>query len=294
MPHFKNCPTLGVGLGLRTEIYEETLAARDLIDWVEITPENFMGRGGRALARLQEVKPIYPMVTHGVTMSIGSLDPLDEAYLEDLEALFTRINPPWFSDHLCFSGFGGTYSNDLLPLPFTQESIEQVVSRIQKLQDRFQRPFLLENISYYLHHPDHDMHETEFFNAILEKADCGLLLDVNNVYVNSQNHGSHAKTFIESLPLERVVQLHVAGHSHFPEGIVDTHGDTVCDDVWDLTRWVLERCKPAAVLLERDLDIPPFEELASELKLLRSLWNETQTTPSPIQRSLHQDTLLTR
>jgi uncharacterized protein (UPF0276 family) len=292
-PHFKNCPTLGVGLGLRSEIFEETLAATDAIDWVEMTPENYMGRGGQALKRIEQVQTLYPIASHGVTMSVGSLDSPDEEYLSDLEALFAHINPPWFSDHLCFSGFGGSYSNDLLPLPFTKEAVQHVTARIRLLQDRFERPFLLENISYYLHQPQHEMPETVFFTEILERADCGLLLDVNNVYVNAQNHRFDAKDFLAKLPLERVVQLHVAGHNHYPDGIIDTHGEAVCPDVWELTRWTLEHCKPAAVLLERDLNIPPFEELLLELHRLRQLWNETQPIASPVRQS-HQSLALSR
>jgi uncharacterized protein (UPF0276 family) len=267
---------LGVGLGLRGEIFEETLAASKQIDWLEITPENYMGRGGLAQERLTRAQSAYPLVSHGVTLSLGSVDPFDEAYLKQLELLFQQINPPWFSDHLCFSGVDGTYSNDLLPLPRTAEAVNHVVKRIRYIQDRFARPVLIENISYYLDYPGQEMSEAQFLSEILEQSDCGLLLDVNNVYVNAQNHHGDATEFLSALPLERVVQLHVAGHNHYPEGIIDTHGAAVCPEVWALLTWVLQRCKPLGVLLERDLDIPPFAELLDELQQIRAIWDATQ------------------
>jgi len=273
---FKNCPILGVGIGLRHSLLEETLNATDTIDWLEITPENYMAKGGRSLRIIQEAKKCYPLVSHGVSLSIGSKDPWDQKYLDDLEGLFEIINPPWFSDHLCFSGISGVYFNDLMPLPRTPETVSYIVDRIHSLHDRFQRPFLIENISYYLEYPEQFYTDADFLSAILEKSDCGLLLDVNNVYVNAQNHQFDPLDFLKNLPLKRVVQLHVAGHTEYDDGIVDTHGNAVCEDVWSLLEWTLQHTKPCGVLLERDLNIPPFAELELELKRIREIWHKTQ------------------
>ncbi|MCE3234619.1 MAG: hypothetical protein K0Q50_799 [Vampirovibrio sp.] len=278
---FQGCPVLGVGLGLRRPLLEETLAAGELIDWLEFTPENFMGRGGQALRMLERAKAQFPLVSHGVSLSIGSLDPFNPAYLQDLGELFDWINPPWFSDHLCFSSIDGHYFNDLLPLPRTKETVSHVAGRLQFLQDHFQRPVLIENISQYLNSPDDELSDAEFISRILEQADCGLLLDVNNVYVNSRNHGFDPLSFLGNIPLERVVQIHVAGHHEFPEGLVDTHGAPVIDPVWDVLHWVLQHCNPCGVMLERDTYLPEFEELVPELQRIRQIWQETgQPEPS--------------
>lgn len=272
---FQGCPVLGVGLGLRRPLLEDTLAATDLIDWLEFTPENYMGRGGKSLRLLRRAAERYPLISHGVSLSLGSTDPISEAYLADLSDLFAWTNPAWFSDHLCFSSLDGNYFNDLMPLPRTWETVRHVASRIKSLQDRLQRPVLIENISQYLNTPFDEMPDAAFIAAILEQADCGLLLDVNNVYVNSVNHAFDATAFLEALPLDRVVQIHVAGHHQFPEGLVDTHGAAVIEPVWDLLRWVLSRCKPCGVMLERDTHLPAFADLVPELKMIRQIWRET-------------------
>lgn len=274
-------PSLGVGLGLRSEIFTDTLDAADVIDWLEITPENYMNRGGIALDQLEQAMAAFPLVSHGVALSLGSVDAWDEAYLSDLEKLFKKVDPPWFSDHLCFSGVDGSYSNDLLPLPRTHEAVAHVVRRIREVQTRFDRPFLIENISYYLEYPGAEMSEAEFISRIVEQSDCGLLLDINNVYVNARNRGENPLDFLRNIPLERVAQIHIAGHQEYPDGIIDTHGEAVCEDVWSLLTWVLTRSRPAGVLLERDLNIPPFAELEVELDRIRTIWNMTQQTPKP-------------
>jgi hypothetical protein len=277
-PHqsgFQGCPVLGVGLGLRRPLLEETLNATHLIDWLEFTPENYMGRGGKSRQVLRQAKEKFPLISHGVSLSLGSLDPLSDAYLTELEELFSETNPAWFSDHLCFSSINGHYFNDLIPMPRTMESVVHVADRIRALQDRFQRPVLFENISQYMNSPSDAMTDAEFISEIAERADCGLLLDVNNVYVNSRNHQFEPLDFLANIPLERVVQIHVAGHHEFPEGLVDTHGAPVIDPVWNLLEWVLQRCKPCGVMLERDTDLPEFEELIPELQKIRHLWQET-------------------
>jgi uncharacterized protein (UPF0276 family) len=292
---FQGCPVLGVGLGLRRPLLEDTLAATDLLDWLEFTPENYMGRGGKSLRLLRCAEDRYPLISHGVSLSLGSVDPISEAYLADLSDLFAWTNPAWFSDHLCFSSVDGNYFNDLMPLPRTRETVRHVASRIKSLQDRFQRPVLIENISQYLNAPCDEMPDATFIAAILEQADCGLLLDVNNVYVNSVNHAFDAMAFLEALPLERVVQIHVAGHHSFPDGLVDTHGAAVIEPVWDLLRWVLSRCKPCGVMLERDTHLPAFADLVPELERIRQIWRETAqpetSSPQRIQPVLTQGVL---
>ncbi|MGE0199438.1 MAG: DUF692 domain-containing protein [Candidatus Melainabacteria bacterium] len=283
---FQGCPVLGVGLGLRKRLLEDTLAAMDVIDWVECTPENHMGLGGKSLQNLQRAAQIYPVVSHGVSLSLGSISPLNANYLAELEALFDWLDPPWFSDHLCFSEVDGEYFNDLIPLPRTPETVQHVAGRIKQLQDRFQRPFLIENISQYLEFEEDSLRESDFLAAILETADCGLLLDVNNAYVNHRNHGSDPKALIAALPLNRVVQIHVAGHTPQEDMVIDTHGETVCTDVWDLLRWTLAQqdCRPCGVMIERDSHFPPFEDLRSELMQLRAIWDESR---QPVKELSH-------
>ncbi|MBY0450916.1 MAG: DUF692 domain-containing protein [Cyanobacteria bacterium] len=277
-PSLVGCPTLGVGFGLRRPLFQETMAHTQLIDWLEITPENYMGKGGKALRQLEEAMSRFPLVSHGVSLSIGSTDPWDEQYLSQLERLFEHVNPPWFSDHLCFSGINWNYFNDLIPLLRTPDVVNHVVDRICFLQDRFQRPVLIENASFYLEYPENKLSDSEFHAQILEKADCGLLLDVNNVFVNSQNHGFDPIAYLNDLPLNRVVQIHTAGHHIYPEGRIDTHGNPVCAEVWDLLDYTLSVTRPCGVMLERDLYIPEFDELRPELEKIRTLWEKHYAT----------------
>lgn len=268
----KSLPNLGVGLGLRRSLHEETMANRDLIDWLEIVPENYMGKGGFALACLEEaLEKGFPIVSHGVNLSIGSIDPLNETYLEELKALFKIVKPAWFSDHLCFTSVDNVYLNDLIPLPFTWEAVHHVVKRIKAVQNQFDIPFLIENISYYNCFGPLELTEAQFLAEILERSDCGLMLDVNNIYVNSENHGYDPIEFLSSIPIERTVQLHIAGHLRKKHLIIDTHGSSVCDAVWDLLEEVLKRASVNGILLERDNDIPPIESLLAEIEHIRSI-----------------------
>ncbi len=271
---FQGTPILGVGLGLRDSLLQETLDATDLLDWVEITPENYMGKGGLSRQRLEKAMAIYPLVSHGVSLSIGSTDPWDPLYIKQLKELFEVIKPAWFSDHLTFSGIDGLYFNDLIPMPRNQESVNHVADRVKYLQDTFQIPVLIENASFYLDYPSSDMTDEVYLAKILEQADCGLLLDVNNVFVNASNHSWNAKAYLDALPLERVVQIHTAGHTEYPEGLVDTHGAAVKETVWELLDYVLQRCQPSGVMLERDLNIPPFSELRPEIERIKSFWEK--------------------
>ncbi|MBY0357726.1 MAG: DUF692 domain-containing protein [Candidatus Obscuribacterales bacterium] len=271
----KSLPQLGVGLGLRRELAVETFANGDKIDWLEIIPENYMELGGAARERLDAASACFPLVTHGVNLSIGSTDDLNQEYLSALKKLLDKIDAPWWSDHLCFTSCDGVYMQDLLPLPFSKEASKHISSRIKYVQDFVQRPFLLENISFYMNVPGAEMSETEFFSQILEDADCGLLLDVNNVYVNSINHTFDPYRYLDQLPLERVVQIHVAGHKRIDDYLIDTHGSAVIEPVYELLEYVLQKTEVQAIMLERDQNYPDFAVLLDELSRLRQIANAT-------------------
>src|SRR4030095_6946264 len=252
----RNLPLLGVGLGLRSEIANETFRNSESIDWLEFTPENYMGFGGLPQSRLEAAAASFPLVSHGVSLSVGGTDPLDMTYLKSLKELLDRSDVPWWSDHLCFSSANGRSTHDLLPLPWTKEAVDHIVHRARTVQEYVGRPFLLENISFYMEMPCAEMTEAQFFAEILEKADCGMLLDVNNVYVNSVNHGFDPVEYLNQLPLERVVQIHVAGHLVHNRQIIDTHGASIVEPVYALLTEVLKRVKVNAILLERDQNFP--------------------------------------
>lgn len=283
---FSSLPSLGAGLGLRKEHFKELAPENDGVGWLEIIAENFMNFGGFPLSVLDYCARHWTMVSHGVNLSIGSVDPLNEEYLDRLKTLLDRIQAPWFSDHLCFTSVGGAYFHDLLPLPFTREAADHVIARVKKVRKRIQRPFLLENPSYYIVPPGADMAEADFFTAILEEADCGLLLDVNNIYVNSRNHGFDPKDFIRRLPLERVGQIHMAGHRDCGDVIVDTHEGPIIDPVWDLYRFTLEALgRPVSTLIEWDTDVPALANVTAEAdkarKFLSGLGWADPARPSP-------------
>ena len=267
----RDLPYLGVGLGLRRDLAEKTLASQGIIDWLELVPENYLGVGGKAGRRLEMAASDFPLVSHGVNLSIGSVDPLNEQYLFELKSILDIIDCPWWSDHLCFTSCGGVYLHDLIPLPFTNESVKHVAERVKIVQEYMSRPFLLENISAYMRMPESKMSEPEFISAVLESADCGLLLDVNNVYVNSFNFDFDPFSFIDELPLDRVVQIHVAGHKRRDNLLIDTHGESVSAPVYELLEYVLKKTEVKAVLLERDQNFPDFSELAAELSKIRKL-----------------------
>lgn len=264
-------PKLGIGLGLRRDMASETLEHRAQIGFLELVPENYMGIGGRAREVLDKAAAAYPLISHGVNLSIGSTDDLNYDYLKQLKSLLDEYDIPWFSDHLCFTSIEGSYLHDLLPLPFSRETVKHIVERVKRVQDFVERPFLLENISFYMYLPGGDMTEGEFITEILELADCGLLLDVNNVYVNALNHGFDAHKFLDTLPLERVVQIHIAGHKMGKEMIIDTHGSPVIEPVYELLDAVLRKTPVCGVLLERDQNFPQFDEILSELAQIKKI-----------------------
>ncbi len=264
-------PSLGFGLGLRTVHYEEILAGHPGVDWFELLSENYLIPGGKPLRYLDRIRADYPVVMHGVSLSIGSSDPLDQDYLRALKALADRVSPHWISDHLCWTGVGGKNTHDLLPLPYTEEALDQVVARVHAVQDALGRRILLENVSSYVSYRDSELTEWEFLAEIARRADCLILLDVNNIYVSAYNHGFDADEYLAGIPAERVQQIHVAGHSNCGDHIIDTHDADVIDPVWDLYAKAIARLGPVSTMIERDDHIPPLADLVSELDRARQV-----------------------
>lgn len=264
-------PTLGVGLGLRSEIRRETFQHSDKIDWLEFTPETYMRTGGSLRHMLDEAAARFPLVSHGVNLSLGSTDELNRTYLSELKELLDTYNAPWFSDHICFASVDEVYIQDLLPLPWTRKAASHIVERIKRVQDFIERPILIENISYYMAMPDAEMDETDFISTILEEADCGLLLDINNVYVNSVNHNFDPIEYLNRIPLDRTVQIHMAGHATFEGKLIDTHGEAVPEPVFKLLEHVTEKTHVNAVMIERDMNFPEFGEILKEVAEIRDV-----------------------
>ena len=264
-------PYLGFGLGLRAPHYGDILDGDPAVDWFEVISENYMVPGGRPLAMLERIRERWPVVMHGVSMSIASTAPLDRDYLADLKRLAERVEPRWISDHLCWTGVHGINLHDLLPIPYTEEALEHVVQRVGEVQDILGRRIALENVSTYVAFAHSEMAEWEFLSELARRADCWLLLDVNNVYVSSFNHGYDPKAFIDGVPADRVIQFHVAGHSDMETHLIDTHDHAVTDEVWQLYRHALGHCGPVSTMIERDDDIPPLGELLGELDVARRL-----------------------
>lgn len=264
-------PNLGFGLGLRTEHYQEILDTQPNVDWFEVISENYMIPGGKPLYYLDKIRADYPMVMHGVSLSIGSVSPLDNNYLKELKQLSQRIQPAWISDHLCWTGVHGVNLHDLLPLSYTEETIRHVVDRITQVQEFLGRPILIENVSSYVSFKSSEMTEWEFINQIAQRSGCLLLLDVNNIYVSSINHSFDAYKFINSIDASRVQQIHLAGHEDHSDYIIDTHDAPIVDGVWDLYSHAIRRFGPISTMIERDDHIPPIAELMTELDYARKL-----------------------
>lgn len=257
-------PNLGVGIGLRTCHYTHIVEHNPTIDWFEILSENYMQTAGRPLYYLDAVTSKYPIVMHGVSMSVGSTDPLDRGYLAELRSLRDRTGARWVSDHLCWTGVAGKSTHDLLPLPYTEEALRHVVDRVRAVQDFLGAPLALENPSTYVEFAGAQMREWEFLGRLAEDSDCALLLDVNNVFVSAYNHGFDPHTYLDAVPFDRVVQFHVAGHTHHGTHIIDSHIGPVVDAVWRLLGEAYARSGGASVLLEWDADIPSFEVTYAE------------------------------
>ena len=260
---------LGFGLGLRPKHYPEIKAGVAGIDWFEIISENYMVPGGPPMRHLKNIRKHYPMVMHGVSMSIGSVAPLDRDYLAMLKNLAQRVEPEWISDHLCWTGIAGANMHDLLPLPFTEEALDHISARVHAVQEHLGRPILLENTSSYVTFTQSVLPEWEFLAELTRRTGCQLLLDVNNVYVNAFNHGFDARVFIDSLPCAAVRQIHLAGHQNNGTHIVDTHDHPVIDEVWNLYARAIARFGSVATMIERDDNIPPLADLVVELERAR-------------------------
>lgn len=262
-------PFAGFGLGLRRPHYAEFMARAVPVDFVEIVSENFMVDGGRPLATLDAIRERYPVAMHGVSMSIGSTAGLDRDYLDRLKLLADRVRPLWVSDHLCWTGFNGHNTHDLLPLPYSEEALDTVCANIAVAQDVLERPMLFENPSSYVQFADSGMTEWDFLAAMCDRTGCYLLLDVNNIYVSSRNHGFDAGSYLAAMPADRVRQIHLAGHSEGEAMLIDTHDSPVSANVWWLYQAARRRFGPVATMIERDDDIPPLVDLLAELDIAR-------------------------
>lgn len=265
---------LGFGLGLRPQHYREILEGTPDIDWFEVISENYMVPGGQPLRMLEQIRARYPIVMHGVSLSIASTAPLDRTYLSDLRNLADRFEPEFVSDHLCWTGVHGVNLHDLLPVPYTFEALEHVCARVAVVQDAIKRPLALENVSSYLQFAHSDMSEWDFIAELTRRTGCWLVLDVNNIFVSAYNHGWDARGFIDAVPRDRVVQFHLAGHEHLTSHIIDTHDALVPDEVWELYVYAVERFGTVSTIIERDDNIPPLAEMISELSVARRLATE--------------------
>ncbi|MGD0491840.1 MAG: DUF692 domain-containing protein [Steroidobacteraceae bacterium] len=261
----------GFGLGLRPVHYEALLGESHTVDWLEILSENYLVPGGQPLQYLERIRARFPVVMHGVSLSIGSTDPLDRRYLADLKELARRVEPAWISDHLCWTGVEGRNVHDLLPLPYTEEALAVVTARLGEVQDLLGRQILLENVSSYLSYRDSEMTEWQFLSEVAERADCAILLDINNIYVSAVNHGFEPSSYLRGVPRERVRQFHLAGHSDMDGHLIDTHDHPIAAPVWALYREAVAHFGPVPTMVERDDNIPELGELVSELAVARAV-----------------------
>jgi uncharacterized protein len=267
-------PHLGHGVGLRTVHYPHVLDRTARADWFEVISENFMIKGGRPLQILEKARELAPVVLHGVSLNIGGTDPLRRDYLAELESLIRRFAPAWVSDHLCWGAIGGRFAHDLLPLPYSEEAVRHVAARIRQVQDRLGRRILIENVSSYITYSISSMPEWVFLSAVAEEADCGILLDVNNIYVSAVNHGFSALEYLSGVPAERVGQIHLAGHSSQGDLLIDTHDHPVPSPVWQLYREAVRRFGAVSTLVEWDDQLPAFDELIAEANRARKIESE--------------------
>lgn len=269
---------LGFGLGLRAPHYPTILESRPKVDWFEAITEDYLVPGGRPLYYLNRIREHYPLVMHGVSLSIGSGDAINFEYLKKVKALAASIQPAWISDHLCWTGINGLNMHDLLPLPYTEESLNHVVSKIKKVQDFLGRQILLENVSSYIEYQTSMMKEWDFLAAIVEQADCFILLDINNIYVSSVNHQFDPLDYLNAIPPHRVRQFHLAGHKNCGTHIIDTHDAPIIDPVWSLYAAALRRFGKVSTMIERDDNIPALSELLTELQqakqIAAAVWKE--------------------
>jgi hypothetical protein len=273
---FNNFTDYGIGIGLRAPHYDHILSRKPVVDWFEIISENFMIGGGRPLHILDQILEQYRVVQHGVSMYFGSADRPDREHLRKLKDLVKRTKTPWVSDHLCWGSVDGRYTHDLLPMPYTFEAAKITAQKIRYVRDFLEVPIAVENVSSYAEYHVSEMTEWEFLNEVVERADCGILLDVNNIYVSSKNHNFNPLTYINSVPADRVAQIHIAGHSKFEKYILDTHDHPVLDPVWKLYDCAIQRAGHTATLLEWDDSIPSFQEVHDEALKADRFLSKTQ------------------
>lgn len=283
MPHAKP-RYLGFGLGLRPQHYQEILSGDPDVDWFEVISENYMVPGGQPLAMLRRIRERWPIVMHGVSLSIASTAPLDRAYLDALKKLADHFEPEFVSDHLCWTGVHGINLHDLLPVPYTREALDHVCERIERVQDHLRRPLAIENVSSYVGFAHSEMPEWEFIAAMARRTGCWLVLDVNNVFVAAFNHGFDGRAFIDAIPADRVVQFHLAGHEQHTTHIIDTHDALVPQPVWELYAHAVTRCGPVSTIIERDDHIPPLDELVAELGEARRIAQHLLPAPTRLER----------
>jgi uncharacterized protein (UPF0276 family) len=269
---------LGIGVGLRRPHVAHVLRERPAMDWFEVISENYFAEGGIQRATIEALSARYAVVPHGVSLSIGGTDALDPAYLSRLRSLVARVGAPWCSDHLCWTGIGGVDTHDLLPLPYTPATLKHVVERVKRVQGELEAPFALENPSSYLEFRESTIPEHEFLAEVSEQADCGLLLDVNNVFVSAYNHGFDALAYVDAMPADRVVQIHLAGHENRGRYLLDTHSTPVVPPVWDLYRRAVRRCGSVSTLIEWDEAIPAWDVLVAEAERARIVRRESVGT----------------
>lgn len=276
---------LGYGVGLRPVHYDEILKGHPSIDWFEILSENYMVAGGRPLFVLEKIRERYPVVMHGVSLSIGSTDPLNRDYLKSLKNLAERVEPSWISDHLCWTGVGGHNLHDLLPLPYTEEAVGHVVRRVKQVQEFLGRSIALENVSSYLTYKHSTLSEWDFLKAVVEEADCQILLDINNIYVSSVNHSFDPIDYLNAIPRDRVAQFHLAGYSEKGTYLLDTHDHPVTPPVWDLYEKAVERFGEISTLIEWDDHIPAFQKLLAVANQARMIYQGTREKTNPPKNS---------
>lgn len=276
MDNSKKYSGLGFGLGLRKEHYQDVIDSSPDVDWFEILTENYLIPGGKPLYFLDQIAERYPMVMHGVSMNIGNTEPLDMDYLKQVKTLKKRVNTHWLSDHLCWTGTNGSNAHDLLPLPYTEEAITHLVQRIEQVQDFLGSRMLIENVSSYVSYQQSEVTEWQFLTEIAQRADCLLLLDINNIYVSAVNHEFNPLDYLLAIPPQHVQQFHLAGHSDYGDYIIDTHDMPVCDAVWSLYARAVEHFGDITFMIERDDNIPPLSELLEELNLARNISAEVK------------------
>src|SRR5271169_3783935 len=281
---FNGFTDYGIGIGLRAPHYEHILSRKPVVDWFEIISENFMIDGGRALHILDQILDQYKVVQHGVSMYFGSAEKLNREHLGRLKNLVQRTKTPWLSDHLCWGSVDGRYTHDLLPMPYTFEAARITAQKVREVQDFLEIPIAVENVSSYAEFHDSEMTEWEFLNEVVHAADCGILLDVNNIYVSSRNHGFDPMQYVNSVASDRVAQIHIAGHSEFEKYTLDTHDHPVLAPVWRLYARAIERVGPTATLLEWDDNIPSFDEVHGEALKANRYLEPTETATQPAEQ----------